>query len=51
VEIARIQINNGSGRLDEESRDPGAFVKLEPGQNIEIWVDSILQLSGQLYVD
>ena len=51
VEIAQVQINNGSGRIDEETRDPDAFVSLEPGQIIEVLVDSVALLSGQLLVD
>jgi hypothetical protein len=51
VELARIQINNGSGRIDKEERDPDHFIKMQAGQYIEVKVDSVLLLRGQLYVD
>ena len=51
VEIAQIQIHNGTGRIDHESRDPNAFPQLKAGQNIEVKVDATVVLVGELYVD
>ena len=50
-EIAQLPLIKGSGRLDDESKDPTAFPTLEAGQTIKVYVDSTQVLSGDLSVD
>jgi hypothetical protein len=51
VEIAQIPVHKGFGHIDNESRDPRTFVKLEADQTIEVHLDGTVVLSGKLNVD
>ena len=51
VELARLTIESGSSRYDNESKDPSAFPPLNAGDIIEVAIDNEPVLSGKLYVD
>jgi len=50
-EIAQIVIQNGVGRIDNETSNSDALPELRAGQDIKVCIDGVLVLSGRLYVD
>ena len=51
TEIAQIPIQNGAGRLDNESSNSSDFPVLEVGQVIDVHIGGTIVLSGKLYED
>lgn len=50
-EIAKLKIENGKGRYDEEYTDPNLAPKLKSDQQVKIIVGSEILLEGDLYID
>lgn len=51
TEIAQIPIQNGAGRLNNESSNSSDFPVLEVGQIIDVYIGGTIVLSGKLYED
>ena len=51
VEVARVPIRDGRGRIDEESMVPGNLPALVEGQLIEVRINDGVVLSGTLSED
>ena len=51
MEIARIPLMDGKGRIDVESTDFNDIPGLAAGQEITVYVDDRLVLRGEVYVD